>query len=82
MVVSPLTSLIEEQVSTFIQLGGGGIPAAYLTSSCTKTMVTSVFSDLARARKFVLFPLCPFFVVLYVFKMSWKYLIFLINLHF
>lgn len=44
VVISPLISLIEDQVSTFIQLPGGGIPAAYLTSNCTETMAKSIFA--------------------------------------
>lgn len=43
VVISPLISLIEDQVSGFIQLPNGGIPAAYLTSTCTETMARAVF---------------------------------------
>lgn len=43
VVISPLISLIEDQVSGFIQLPNGGIPAAYLTSTCTETMAKEVF---------------------------------------
>jgi ATP-dependent DNA helicase Q1 len=51
VVISPLISLIEDQVSALIQMPSGGIPAAYLTSTCTTSMVNSVFSDLRRSRK-------------------------------
>lgn len=44
VVISPLISLIEDQVSAFIQLPGGGIPTAYLTSTCTETMAKSIFA--------------------------------------
>lgn len=43
VVISPLISLIEDQVSGFIQLPNGGIPSAYLTSNCTETMAKAVF---------------------------------------
>lgn len=45
IVISPLLSLIQEQVSTLIQLG---IPAAYLTSNCTDKMKDAIFDDLGR----------------------------------
>ena len=48
IVVSPLISLIEDQVSSLIQLPTGGIPAAYLSSTCTPTMNTSILEDLKR----------------------------------
>lgn len=48
IVVSPLISLIEDQVSSLIQLPSGGIPAAYLSSTCTQTMITSIMKDLQR----------------------------------
>ncbi len=44
VVISPLISLIEDQVSGFIQLPSGGIPTAYLTSTCTETMAKSIFA--------------------------------------
>jgi ATP-dependent DNA helicase Q1 len=44
VVISPLISLIEDQVSSFIQLPSGGIPAAFLTSTCTETMAKMVFA--------------------------------------
>ena len=50
IVISPLISLIEDQVSGFISISPSGkpkelgIPAAYLTSTCTVGMVRSVFS--------------------------------------
>lgn len=51
VVISPLISLIEDQVSSFIQLSSGGIPTAYLTSTCTETMAKAVFADLRRCKK-------------------------------
>lgn len=50
VVISPLISLIEDQVSAFIQLPSGGIPCAYLTSTCTMTMANAVFADLRRGK--------------------------------
>lgn len=44
VVISPLISLIEDQVSSFIQLPRGGIPTAYLTSTCTETMARSILA--------------------------------------
>lgn len=44
VVISPLISLIEDQVSSFIQLPRGGIPTAYLTSTCTETMARSILT--------------------------------------
>ncbi len=51
VVISPLISLIEDQVSSFIQLPNGGIPSAYLTSTCTETMAKAVFADLRRCKQ-------------------------------
>jgi bloom syndrome protein len=62
IVISPLISLIEDQVSTFIQLPRGGIPTAYLTSTCTETMARSILADLNRSRGGVE----PFLKLLYV----------------
>eukprot|EP01041_Mallomonas_annulata_P003737 gene3737-7420_t len=62
IVISPLISLIEDQVSALIQLPSGGVPAAYLTSSCTETMLRSVFQDLGRAQQ----GLEPYLKLLYV----------------
>ena len=59
VVISPLISLIEDQVSGFIQRG---IPAAFLTSSSTPEMIASVFRDLSRGRS----GLQPFIKLLYV----------------
>lgn len=50
IVVSPLISLIEDQVSSLIQLPSGGIPAAYLSSTCTPTMNSSILEDLNRGQ--------------------------------
>jgi len=50
VVISPLISLIEDQVSGFLQLPCGGIPCAYLTSNSTATQVAAVRTDLQRAR--------------------------------
>lgn len=49
IVISPLLSLVEDQVSALIELPCGGIPAAYLSSASTETMIRSVFNDLDRA---------------------------------
>jgi superfamily II DNA helicase RecQ len=46
VVISPLISLIEDQVSTFIQLPSGGIPCAYLTSNCNPKMTRQIFSGM------------------------------------
>ena len=46
IVISPLISLISEQVSTLIQIG---VPAAFLTGSCSEKMKNDVFNDLGRA---------------------------------
>lgn len=43
VVISPLISLIEDQVSSFLQLPSGGIPSVYLTSNCTETMAREVY---------------------------------------
>ena len=58
VVVSPLISLIEDQVSGFIELSPTGlpkdkigIPAAYLTSNCSTDMTKMIMSDLARGRQ-------------------------------
>jgi bloom syndrome protein len=45
VVVSPLLSLIEDQVSSLISLG---IPSAYLSSTSTLPMIRQVFEDLRR----------------------------------
>jgi bloom syndrome protein len=49
IVISPLISLIEDQVSTLINMDSGGIPAAYLNSTCSKKMQDMVYMDLQRA---------------------------------
>eukprot|EP00981_Chlorochromonas_danica_P004158 scaffold833_cov177-Ochromonas_danica.AAC.4 len=49
VVISPLISLIEDQVSALIQLPNGGIPAAYLTSSCTTLMARDISADYYHA---------------------------------
>jgi superfamily II DNA helicase RecQ len=46
IVISPLISLIEDQVSAFIQLPSGGVPTAYLTSTCSEGMIKSVFQGM------------------------------------
>lgn len=51
VVVSPLLSLIEDQVSALIQLPAGGVPSAYLCSTCTADMERSIYADLDRADK-------------------------------
>lgn len=50
VVISPLLSLIEDQVSYLIQLPCGGVPAAYLSSSSTVVMMRTVFQDLRRCQ--------------------------------
>lgn len=45
IVISPLLSLICEQVTTLIKLG---IPSAYLTSTCSEKMKEDVYNDLGR----------------------------------
>ncbi len=43
IVISPLLSLIEDQVATLLQLPTcGGIPAAYLTSECSDELASQV----------------------------------------
>jgi ATP-dependent DNA helicase Q1 len=49
VVVSPLLSLIEDQVSALIQLRNGGVPAAYLCSTCTPDMERAIYADLDRS---------------------------------
>ena len=50
VVISPLRSLIEDQVSGFLQPGNsGGIPCAYLTSDSTETQKHAIKADLQRA---------------------------------
>jgi hypothetical protein len=62
VVVSPLISLIEDQVSAFIQLPNGGIPAAYLTSNCTETMAKAIY----EGNHLFLFLLLQIFIATYV----------------
>ncbi len=49
IVVSPLLSLMEDQVSALLQMSCGGVPAAYLSGSCSVKMEKMVNEDLARA---------------------------------
>lgn len=49
VVISPLISLIEDQVTALLQLPSGGIPAAYLTSACNESQIKAVDEDLRRA---------------------------------
>ena len=51
VVISPLLSLVEDQVSYLIGLPCGGIPAAYLSSASTLGMTRSVFHDLRRCQQ-------------------------------
>lgn len=51
IVVSPLLSLIEDQVSALIQLPSGGVPSAYLCSTCSPAMEKAIFQDLERSDK-------------------------------
>ena len=62
IVISPLLSLIEDQVSTLIQLPSGGIPAAYITSTCKDSMIKEIYADLYRAKR----NLSPFLKLLYI----------------
>ena len=48
IVVSPLLSLIQDQVTALIRNRPMGIPAAYLTSQCTKSLFASVMEELRR----------------------------------
>jgi bloom syndrome protein len=49
VVISPLISLIEDQVSALLNMRScGGIPAAYLTSNCTEVQLRAVMADLQR----------------------------------
>ena len=50
IVISPLLSLIEDQVSGYLQMKSGGIPCAYLTSTCSQKMFKFVAEDLNRQR--------------------------------
>jgi superfamily II DNA helicase RecQ len=52
VVVSPLISLIEDQVSAFIQLPSGGIPTAFLTSNATETMTRGVYEGIFSRNDF------------------------------
>ena len=48
IVISPLLSLIEDQVSAFLQLKSGGIPCAYLSSNSTEVQKRHIEADLSR----------------------------------
>ena len=62
VVISPLLSLIEDQVSAFLSLKSGGIPAAFLTSTSTPKQVKAIQEDLRRHEK----GLEPFLKLLYL----------------
>lgn len=62
VVISPLLSLIEDQVSSFIKLPCGGLPCAYLTSTSTVAMTRAVYADLRRGKR----GLEPFLKLLYL----------------
>ena len=62
VVISPLISLIEDQVSALISLPCGGVPAAYLTSNCTVEQLSTIKDDLLRAKR----GLEPFIKLLFV----------------
>jgi bloom syndrome protein len=52
VVISPLISLIEDQVSALLNMPYcNGIPAAYLTSNCTEDQLRAVMEDLNRAMR-------------------------------
>ena len=51
VVISPLISLIEDQVGGFLRMPSGGIPSAYWTSNCNAKQVQAVKSDLDRASR-------------------------------
>jgi ATP-dependent DNA helicase Q1 len=46
IVISPLLSLVEDQVSSLVK--SCGVPAAYLSSTSSELMVQQVFQDLRR----------------------------------
>ncbi|GMF23586.1 unnamed protein product [Phytophthora lilii] len=48
IVVSPLLSLIQDQVTALVQNPGCGIPAAFLTSQTTLTLKRSITAELKR----------------------------------
>eukprot|EP00605_Chrysophyceae_sp_TOSAG23-4_P001968 GSChrysophyteH1.ASY1.ANO1.2179.1 assembled CDS len=62
VVISPLLSLIEDQVSAFLKLKCGGIPSAYLTSTSTQTQKNAIIQDLQRSQR----GLEPFLKLLYM----------------
>lgn len=45
IVISPLLSLVEDQVSSLVK---SGVPAAYLSSTSSELMIQQVFRDLGR----------------------------------
>ncbi len=52
IVISPLLSLIEDQVATLLQLPTcGGIPAAYLTSECSDELAAQVSVVIEKTMK-------------------------------
>ncbi len=62
IVISPLLSLIEDQVASLLRLKCGGIPAAYLTSTNTNSQKNAILEDLYRPRR----GLEPFLKLLYI----------------
>jgi superfamily II DNA helicase RecQ len=51
IVISPLLSLIEDQVAAFLRLKCGGIPSAYLTSASNMGQINAITKDLIRSQK-------------------------------
>ena len=46
IVISPLLSLIQDQVSQLLLMKSGGVPAAHLTSATDSSLRSQIFTDL------------------------------------